>query len=238
MSDVRKWLPWIAISICLLCSLYSWATEGVIYHLIASADGETRIDQLRRYILGFGSLAPILYVGIVVLEVVIAPLPGLMLYAPGGIIFGPVLGGALALAGNVIGAAIACGVTRSLGESWLSRFFEPDQLEALQERLRKNGAFWIFLLRLNPLTSSDIISYAAGFTRIPISQVVLATTLGLAPLCFVQAWFAESLLTAFPDLFIPLLVVLVIYTVVVVVALFRWLKSRGRSQPDEDKSIV
>ena len=75
----------------------------------------------------------------------------------------------------------------------------------------------VFLLRLNPLTSSDIVSYAAGFTRMPVWKVMLATGCGMAPLCFAQAWLAENLITAFPGLIYPLALACLVYLVAVLV---------------------
>jgi uncharacterized membrane protein YdjX (TVP38/TMEM64 family) len=88
------------------------------------------------------------------------------------------------------------------------------------------GGWLIFWLRLNPLTSSDLVSYAAGFTRIPIKQVVLATGLGIAPLCFAQATLSDSVLRAFPQLIYPLLVLCVAYLVVAIVLMRRWIGQR------------
>ena len=44
---------------------------------------------------------------------------------------------------------------------------------------------------------------------------MLGTLLGMAPLCFVQAWLADSLLTVFPRLLYPLLGLCVVYAVIV-----------------------
>ncbi len=73
----------------------------------------------------------------------------------------------------------------------------------------------------NPLTSSDLVSYAAGFTRIPIWKVMFATMLGMAPLCFAQAWLAESLFVAYPWLLYPLLVTGAVYVIAIVVVIRR-----------------
>jgi len=39
----------------------------------------------------------------------------------------------------------------------------------------------VFVLRLIPVVSFDVISYAAGLTRIPFWKFLLATALGMAP---------------------------------------------------------
>lgn len=186
--------------------------------------------MLKEYFLELGALAPLVYVLFVTIEVVVAPIPGLMLYAPGGIVFGTFLGGTLTLIGNMIGAGIAAYLTRAVGENCLTKFFAPEKLERTQRVLEARGAILIFFLRLNPLTSSDLVSYAAGFTRIPVTRIVLATGFGMAPLCYGQAWLAEGLLTAFPGLIYPLLVACMVYTVFVIIVIRRVLKSPSDAQ--------
>jgi len=206
-------------------SAWSLYTSGIVYDLVRTDwDAPTKIHRLREFFADCGALAPIVYVALVTVEVVVAPIPGLMLYAPGGVIFGPLLGGALSLAGNVIGAGIACLVARSLRPRWIDQWFSADKAHAIQAQLAQRGGWYIFFLRLNPLTSSDIVSYAAGFTRIPTATVMLATGCGMAPLCFAQAWLATNLLNAFPHLLYALAVGLVLYVVVVAIVLRRLLQ--------------
>jgi len=87
----------------------------------------------------------------------------------------------------------------------------------------------VFLLRVNPLTSSDIVSYAAGATSMPIWKLLVGTTLGMAPLCFAQAYLAESLLIAFPWLIYPLLVAAVAYALVFIWVIQKSLKRAVRA---------
>lgn len=222
MNTTGKLLIWLTFLAFLAMLSWSWFSGGIVQQLLGGQhDAATRIEYLKQYLASFGSAAPLVYVLFVVVEVVVAPIPGLMLYAPGGIVFGPALGGSLSLIGNIIGAGIASLLTRSLGAGWLTKFFDAPKLERSQHAIEKRGAFLIFLLRLNPLTSSDIVSYAAGFSRIPIWQIMLATGLGMAPLCYLQAWLAESLITAFPGLIYPLLIACVIYVVLVVIVVRR-----------------
>ena len=50
---------------------------------------------------------------------------------------------------------------------------------------------------------------------------MLATMLGMAPLCFAQAYLAENLFQAFPNLLYPLLILCVAYVVAVVLVVRR-----------------
>jgi len=209
----------VAVSAILLLSAllaWSYATEGIVHLLLRSGDtAEVKIAALRAFFDRFGPAAPLAYVGFVTLEVVVAPLPGTMLYAPGGMIFGGFWGGALSLAGNVMGAGIACLLMRALLGERAEQYLSRSALAPYEESITRRGAWVIFLLRVNPLTSSDLVSYAAGLTLVPVWKVMLGTLAGMAPLCFAQAYLAEGLLTAFPLLIYPLLIACAVYAVIV-----------------------
>ena len=180
-------------------TIWSYQAGGLMHVLVAAApEGQSRLDALRTYILGWGMLAPIVYVAAVIVEVLIAPVPGPLLYAPAGAIFGGLIGGTLSLIGNVTGAGIACWLGHTLGESWVARHMTGTQASRIRDRVVSRGPWVIFLLRLNPLTSSDLVSYVAGAMGVPVRDVVLGTLAGMAPVCFAQAFLAASLFEILP----------------------------------------
>ncbi len=188
---------------------------------------DAKIAVLQEFFLSWGAWAPLAYILFVTAEVVVAPLPGLMLYAPGGIIFGGFLGGLYSLAGNLLGATIACQVMRLVGERLFGAGIRRN-LEKLAPLLEKRGIWVIFFLRVNPFTSSDLVSYAAGLTPMPVWKVILGTALGMAPLCWLQAYLAEGLMEAFPALLYPLLAACGLYALAVIWAI------RQMSRKSED----
>lgn len=212
-------IGWVAIS---------YAEGGIVGLMLrpglAAAD---KLDLLSEFFEGLGVFAPLAYVALVTVEVVVAPIPGAILYAPAGVIFGGFWGGVFSLVGNVLGAAVSFVLMRVLGRSVFERFVEHEHLERFERRVSDHGALVVFLLRVNPLTSSDIVSYAAGATSMPMSRLLVGTTLGMAPLCFAQAYLAESLLIVFPRLIYPLLFAGLAYAVV-----FVWVikKTLGRAE--------
>ena len=231
------WIVWSILIAMLAAVIWSWCSGGIVGQLFsADLTSIEKIARLREFFAGFGLFAPVVYFLFVVVEVVIAPIPGLMLYAPGGVIFGGALGGALSLAGNVVGAGIACIIARTVRPAAMEKWFSSEKISSLQDRLERFGGLVIFLLRLNPLTSSDVVSYAAGLTRIPVRTVMLATAIGMAPLCFAQAWLAESVLEAFPTLIYPLLGACVVYAVLVLLVLRRMASTSKLVEPIEQSS--
>ena len=91
---MRRFLVLFIISILLAGAVFSYLTSGFVYVLTSgAADQGPWIDRVRDAALSWGPLAPIVYVLVVIVEVVVAPIPGALLYAPGGAIFGGFLGG-------------------------------------------------------------------------------------------------------------------------------------------------
>lgn len=194
----RRYWPLFIVAAIGAWAMWSYATGGVVHALAAAAlAGDGSIDALRDAIESTGPLAPVVYVAAVVVEVMVAPIPGVMLYLPGGAIFGGFRGGALALTGNVIGAALAAWVAGTIGTRFLNVNDWP-RLQRYGDVIARRGLVVIILLRLNPLTSSDLVSYAAGFVGVPVWRVAVGTAIGMAPLCFAQSYASEWLFRWLP----------------------------------------
>jgi uncharacterized membrane protein YdjX (TVP38/TMEM64 family) len=216
-------IPWRAIialaALVVLIGIMAWsyATDGLIYRLFSPGDGTTRLETLRTFVLGWGALAPLVYVAIVVVEVLVAPFPGALLYAPGGALFGGLFGGTLSLIGNTVGAAIAAWIGASVGEGWLTRRLDGSRLDALRRRLEVRGGWVVFLLRLNPLTSSDMVSYAAGLAGVRPLRVAMGPLAGMAPQCYVQSYLAATIFEVLPDWLVAAIALLLLAVAAIVV---------------------
>lgn len=222
-----RWIAVAAIALLIGALGWSYASDGIVRSLCNPRNtAEQNVQLLRDYFAGFGAAAPLAYVAFVTVEVVVAPIPGTMLYAPGGVVFGGLLGGLLSLIGNVLGAGIACQLMRTLGGDRAEKFLARSALAPWEARLSQRGVWVVFFLRVNPLTSSDLVSYAAGLTHMPVWKVMLGTLLGMAPICFAQSYFADSILTHFPQLIYPLAVACGVYAVVVL-----WILSKMLVKP-------
>ena len=179
---------------------WSYWSGGIINALVRpDITSEERMGLVQAYFSGWGVLAPVAYIVIVTLEVIVAPIPGLMLYAPGGMLFGGFWGGLLSLAGNVIGAGVACQLMRLFGRKRLDRLLSGSRFETYAQRLSHAGVWIVLAMRINPLTSSDLVSYAAGLTRIPVWKVMLGTLLGMPHCAGPRPTWQMNCLTRFQD---------------------------------------
>mgnify|MGYP000497578319 CR=1 FL=1 len=207
----RKLLPFIIV-ILLVGSwmFYSFNTEGIIYELFKLSPSD-----IQNFLGSMGFFAGAIFVILVILEVIIAPLIPLVLYVAGGLVFGPLLGGVLVLIGNLVGAYIVFKLVKKYGRSYVEKNVSKEKLRKFDRFSKKHGAFSLFLLRVNPVTSSDVFSYIYGLSNISLKKFLLATGLGIAPLIFVQSYLGGRLLENSTVLF-PVLVVLTILFVAII----------------------
>jgi uncharacterized membrane protein YdjX (TVP38/TMEM64 family) len=214
---MKRLLVILCLALLVSYAVWSYLTGGIVNLLLdPGIPSELRLLRIQSYFMAWGAAGPLAYMLIVTIEVVLAPIPGTMLYLPGGVIFGWLVGGTMSLAGNVLGAGIACQVMRTLAGRHVESFIKRSALKKYETIIERRGLWFVFLLRVNPLTSCDLVSYAAGLTRIPVWKVMTGTLLGMAPLCFVQAYFAQKIFTIFPRLIYPLILIGILYALYVV----------------------
>lgn len=150
------------------------------------------VAGLRDYILAFGLWAPAVSALLMVLQALLAPLPAFLLAFANGLAFGAFWGGALSLASATLAAAVCFWVARSLGRRPVEVLVGRAGLEAADRWLLRWGAPAVLVARLVPVISFDVVSYAAGLTRLRFVPFITATTIGAAPASFAYAYLGEQ----------------------------------------------
>ncbi len=219
----KSWLPITVIILLLGAILYSYLTNGIVYALF-TRDAEA----VAEYVDAFGWLAAVVFFMLVMLEVVVAPIPPFVLYIAAGLLFGTLPGGTLVLAGNIAGAMIAFGIARRFGRGMVERNVTPRARERFDRFSEKYGAFSIFLLRINPLTSSDAFSYLAGLSSMSLAGFALGTAAGLAPLVYIQTYIGSDLLKDNSLLLLLFTIISVAYLVLFIAGI--WYAGRSRKK--------
>lgn len=102
--------------------------------------------------------------------------PSTVMGVVSGLTFGPLLGCAVTVTGEMLGAALAFSVTRTLGRGWV-RQRESALLARWDRRLSRHGLLTTCILRLVMLPF-DSVSYACGLTGLTARDFLLGTLLG------------------------------------------------------------
>ncbi|MCG2809477.1 MAG: VTT domain-containing protein [Candidatus Portnoybacteria bacterium] len=122
-------------------------------------------DSIREFVNQFGIFAPIIFILIQILQVIITPFSHYTVSIAGGFIFGTWLGFLYNLIGRVIGTAIAFYLGRIFGRKIIKYMVKPETIEKYDYYFDK-GKLLLFLAYFLPLFPDDEISYLAGFSAI------------------------------------------------------------------------
>jgi len=199
--------------------IYSYLTKGLIFNISnISPEALTNISS------GNLLLAGIIFVLIMIIEVVFAPFHPLLFYIAGGILFGPIIAIILAVLGGIAGGVLAFYIARKWGREYVERKIPKNKREKFDNFSEKHGGWAIFLLRLNPLTSTDIWNYVAGLSKVKFWPYIIGTTLGLIPATAIMIYLGVPIQSS-PILFQIFLVAILLYLVLGIV-LFLGLKKK------------
>jgi uncharacterized membrane protein YdjX (TVP38/TMEM64 family) len=96
----------------------------------------------------------------------------------GGALFGFLTGTLIVSFASTIGATLACFVARFLLRDWVQAKF-GDKIVKINEGIGKEGAFYLFTLRLIPVFPFWIINLVMGVTKMPLGTFYWVSQLGM-----------------------------------------------------------
>lgn len=147
---------------------------------------------LRARVEALGAWGPLLIVALMTVAVVISPIPSAPIAVAAGAAYGHVWGTLYVVAGAEAGACVAFGVARLVGPDALRRWF-GDRLPVAWLEAQNALMGVVFVSRLLPFLSFDLVSYAAGLTALRFWRFGLATLAGIIPASFLLAHFGGEM---------------------------------------------
>jgi len=174
---VLKVLSYVAFPLLVaVILLLAWLFRAELWTLFSSP------RALHDLIAQWGVAAPLLFIAIQVLQVLIFVIPGEVPQAAGGYLFGTWLGSLFSLIGIVIGSTGNFYLGRLLGVPFVRSVFGEKRLSQLGKILsarRTTTAF--FLLFVIPGVPKDALCYVAGVSRLSFGWFLLVSTIGRLP---------------------------------------------------------
>jgi uncharacterized membrane protein YdjX (TVP38/TMEM64 family) len=147
---------------------------------------------LRDWIARLGPWGPLAVAGLIAFAVLVSPLPSAPVALAAGAAYGHTWGTLYVLLGAEAGALAAFGLARLLGYDVLRRWF-GDRLSLGLLGSQNALMATVFVSRLLPFISFDLISYAAGLTVLSFWRFALATLAGIVPASFLLAHFGDEM---------------------------------------------
>ena len=137
------------------------------------------VELLTQQVGQLGWLAPVVFIVAYIIATVFF-LPGLLFTLAGGVLFGPLYGTLYNLTGATIGATLAFLLARYLARDWVARH-TGKRLRQLVAGVEDEGWRFVAFVRLVPLFPFNLLNYALGLTKIPLSHYIITTFLFMAP---------------------------------------------------------
>jgi uncharacterized membrane protein YdjX (TVP38/TMEM64 family) len=116
---------------------------------------------------------------VIYIAVTALSLPGaVVLTLAGGGLFGLVVGTVVVSFASTIGATLACLVSRFFLREWVQSKF-GDKLTTINNGIEKEGAFYLFSLRLVPIFPFFVINLLMGLTRMRLFTFYWVSQIGM-----------------------------------------------------------
>ncbi len=126
-----------------------------------------------------------------IFQALVAPLPAFVLTFANGLAFGTFWGGILSLSSATLAAPISFWLARAFGRGPVEALAGKAELESADRWFARWGVYAVLIARLVPILSFDVISLAAGLTRMGFWGFLAATAVGAAPATFVYSYLGE-----------------------------------------------
>ena len=154
---------------------------------------ETR-EQFQQYIESLGFKGVLLMLGIVVLQIVVAFIPGEPIEVMAGFLYGTWGGLAICLIGSLIGSAIIFLLVKLLGKNWIQHVVDSEKFQKYQflKNPTKRDSM-IFLLFFIIGTPKDVLTYFAPFTGISVWRFLAIISIAKIPAIISSTMAGSSL---------------------------------------------
>ena len=136
------------------------------------------VEGFRDYLLSFGPLAAIISALLMIFQSVMAPLPAFVITFANGLLFGWFYGTLLSWSSAMLGSVVCFYLAKFLGRPVVEKIVTKKALQWWDLFFDKYGKHSVFLARILPIVSFDLVSYAAGVTSIRFWTFFWATGLG------------------------------------------------------------
>jgi uncharacterized membrane protein YdjX (TVP38/TMEM64 family) len=146
---------------------------------VAVSVGVPPVEDVRTWVDGVGWLGPLLFAALYAV-LALTPAPATVLSIAAGVLFGLAGGLAVVMAGALLSAVGAFGLSRGLGRRAVERV-DNDRLRRLDALLRRRGLLAVIGVRLVPLLPFNALNYLCGLTAVRTRDYVAGTAVGILP---------------------------------------------------------
>ena len=177
---------WLTMLVVSSFAAALWASSDYFTHWLSQA------DLLRGWIASFGPMAPLAYISVYILQIIVAPVPGNFMGMLAGYMFGAFWGAVYGFCALAIGVSLVVTFSRLLGRPMVERFFSASQLKEWESKLRVRSPLTWCIIFMFPVP--DLLIYMAGLSsvklRILLPAIIIGRTISVVFANIVGHWSA------------------------------------------------
>ena len=196
MTTKVRWIIG-GVILATLVTACSWLvlTDAPAYKFLLRLYVDKRF--LKHTLREWGVLAPVIFIGLQALQVIIAPIPGDLTGILGGYLFGEWGGILYSTIGLTMGSLTAFAIGRWLGARYVQKLVSPDIWRKMGFIVEAEGTILCFIIFLLPGLPKDVTCYLFGLSPMPFWVFAVVCTLGRFPTTWVLS--AQGARTASGD---------------------------------------
>ncbi|MBI1847042.1 MAG: TVP38/TMEM64 family protein [Candidatus Rokubacteria bacterium] len=190
-GDAARWALIAALlAACLIFVVWLVVMDKPIVRYMVRLYGDKAF--LKETVLQWGWAAPLIFMAIQALQVIISPIPGEITGPMGGILFGTLWGVIYSTIGLTFGTLFCFWVGRKWGEPLVKPWLSEHHWNRLNFILEAEGAIICFILYLIPGFPKDIISYLFGISPMPFWLFAVVSTVGRLPGTWISSYLGAQ----------------------------------------------
>ena len=188
----KKKRHWIGILLIVLAVVFTVLMIGYIGIPMVKMAQDT--EALKAYMDSLGAWGWLIFIGMIVLQVIVAVIPGGPFEIASGYAFGVVWGTVICDIGTTLGSLLVFLLVRRFGKDFIELFFSKAQIDSVKFlKTNEKSTFLIFLFFLIPGTPKDLLSYLVGLMDMKVSTWVMITAVGRLPAILLSSLSGSAL---------------------------------------------
>ncbi len=159
--------------------------------LLTTQEGREQISTVME---SYGIFAPLIYSGLMALQIIIAFIPGGPLELVAGMLFGGIKGTIFTMIGAVAGTAAVYYLVKLFGRPLVHFFVSEEKMKKftiLEDEKRLE--FWIFILFLIPGIPKDLLTYIVPLTKMRPLHFILLANIARFPAITASVFMGDSI---------------------------------------------
>jgi len=196
---------------------------------------------LRETVASWGWAAPLVFIAIQALQVIVSPIPGEITGPVGGAVFGTLWGVIYSTIGLSIGTIVCFFLGRVYGEPIVRPFLSEHHWTRMNFILETEGAILCFIIYLMPGFPKDIVSYLFGISPMPFWVFAVVSTIGRVPGTWVSSYVGAHV--AEQEYVYPLVLLALVVAITVPIYYYRhrilgYFRAPGSDHKTIDKGVT